>query len=73
MPWNQVMDKWKAGKLKSGSSGKPVKKQKQAVAIMLSEKRAAKAGKKEYQAKSGQTSKRRANQHTESETHAYHW
>ena len=51
MPWNEVMSKWKAGKLKSGGSGKAVKGQKQAVAIMLSEKRAAKAGKKEYQAK----------------------
>ena len=49
MPYDQVMDKWKAGKLKSGGSGKPVKSQKQAVAIMLSEKRAAQGGKKEYQ------------------------
>jgi hypothetical protein len=45
------MHKWKAGKLKSGGSGKPVKSQKQAVAIMLSEKRAAQGGKKEYKAK----------------------
>lgn len=51
MPWNEVMSKWKAGRLKSGGSGAPVKGQKQAVAIMLSEKRKAKAGKKEYQAK----------------------
>lgn len=43
------MHKWKAGTLKSGGSGKPVKDQKQAVAIMLSEKRAAEAGNKEYQ------------------------
>lgn len=50
MPWNKVMDRWKAGTLKSGGSGKPVKKQKQAVAIMLSEKRAAQGGKTEYQA-----------------------
>lgn len=50
MPWNEVMPKWKAGSLKSGSGGK-VKGQKQAVAIMLSEKRKAKAGNKEYQAK----------------------
>lgn len=42
------MSKWKAGALKSGGSGKPVKDQKQAVAIMLSEKRKAKEGKKEY-------------------------
>jgi hypothetical protein len=39
MPSDQVMHKWKAGTLKSGGSGKPVKSQKQAVAIMLSEKR----------------------------------
>jgi len=45
------MHKWKSGKLKSGGGGKPVKSQKQAVAIMLSEKRAAKAGKKEYRSK----------------------
>lgn len=51
MPWNEVMHKWKTGQLKSGGSGKPVKSQKQAIAIMLSEKRQAKAGKKEYQAK----------------------
>lgn len=51
MPWNEVMHKWGAGKLKSGGSDKPVKSQKQAVAIMLSEKRAAQGGKKEYAAK----------------------
>ncbi len=38
MPWDQVMHKWKTGKLKSGSGGK-VTNQKQAVAIMLSEKK----------------------------------
>ena len=34
MPWNEVMDKWKTGRLKSGNkeTGKPVKNQKQAVA-----------------------------------------
>ncbi len=43
------MSKWKSGDLHSGSkSGPPVKNQNQAVAIMLSEKRAAKGGKKEY-------------------------
>ena len=43
MPWNQVMHKWKAGTLHSGSkSGPPVHSQKQAIAIMLSEKRASK-------------------------------
>lgn len=45
------MDKWKSGALKSGGNGKPVRSQKQAVAIMLSEKRKAKAGKSEYKAK----------------------
>lgn len=50
MPWNEVMHKWGKGELKSGGSGKPVKSQAQAIAIMLSEKRAAK-GKKEYQSK----------------------
>jgi hypothetical protein len=39
MPWDEVIGKWKSGSLKSGGSGKPVKSQKQAVAIMLSEKR----------------------------------
>lgn len=42
MPWDKVMDKWKAGTLKSGGSGAPVKSQAQAVAIMLSEKKKAK-------------------------------
>ena len=50
MPWSKVMGKWGKGELKSGGSGKPVKSQKQAVAIMLSEKRAAKGGKSEYAA-----------------------
>ena len=49
MPWNEVMDKWKSGALKSGGSGKPVKSQKQAVAIMLSEKRKSKTN-PEYRA-----------------------
>ena len=40
MPSSEVMHKWKTGKLHSGSSkGPKVKSQKQAVAIMLSEKR----------------------------------
>lgn len=49
MPWDAVMSKWGNGTLKSGGSGKPVKSQKQAVAIMLSEKKAAAGGKEEYQ------------------------
>lgn len=53
MPYDQVMSKWKSGDLHSGSkSGPPVKNQKQAVAIMLSEKRAAQGGKTEYQSNS---------------------
>lgn len=47
------MHKWKAGALKSESSGSPVKSQKQAVAIMLSEKRKADSGEEEYKAKPG--------------------
>ena len=46
MPASEVMGKWKAGKLHSGSKKGPiVKSQKQAVAIKLSEE---KSGKKEY-------------------------
>lgn len=52
MPWDEVMHKWGKGQLHSGSTGGPkVKGQKQAVAIMLSEKRKAQGGKKEYQSK----------------------
>jgi hypothetical protein len=51
MPWNQVMHKWKHGQLHSGGSGKVVKNRKQAIAIMLSEKREAEAGNKEYGSK----------------------
>lgn len=47
------MDKWKAGALKSGGSGRPVRSQKQAVAIMLSEKKKAKQGDSEYKARRG--------------------
>ena len=46
------MHKWGEGDLHSGSkSGPKVKSQKQAEAIMYSEKGEAKKGKKEYQAK----------------------
>lgn len=52
MPYDEVMDKFKKGKLHSGSDeGPKVTDQDQAVAIMLSEKRKAMAGKKEYQSK----------------------
>lgn len=51
MPYDKVMSKFKAGKLHSGSkTGPRVKSRKQAVAIMLSEKK--KAGSKpEYRSK----------------------
>lgn len=56
MPFDEVMHKFKHGTLHSGSkSGKKVTNRKQAIAIMLSEKRAAKGGKKEYQSKSSDT------------------
>lgn len=59
MPWDRVFSKYKAGHLHSGSkSGPIVKNQKQAVAIMESEKRAAKAGKSEYQSKAVEGLKR---------------
>lgn len=51
MPWNEVMHKWGKGELHSGSpKGPKVKSQKQAVAIMMSEKREAAKGKSEYKA-----------------------
>lgn len=49
MPFDQVMHKFSEGTLKSGGDGKPVKDRKQAIAIMLSEKKEA-AHKPEYQA-----------------------
>jgi hypothetical protein len=50
MPYTEVMHKWKAGTLHSGSkSGPKVTSQKQAVAIMLDEKRKS-AHKPEYRA-----------------------
>ena len=52
MPYTEVMHKWKTGQLHSGSkSGKIFRSHTQAIAIMLSEKRAAAKGKKEYQPK----------------------
>jgi len=51
MPYTEVMPKWKKGELHSGSKKGPiVKDHKQAIAIMLSEKKKADEGKKEYQA-----------------------
>ncbi len=59
MPWNEVMSKFKSGALKSGGSGKKVSNPKQAVAIMLSEKRQA-ATKPEYRLSSDAAAKIRA-------------
>ncbi len=57
MPWDKVMSKYKAGSLHSGSkSGPKVTSRKQAVAIMLSEKRAAEGGKAEYASKKARKS-----------------
>ena len=39
MPSSEVMKKYKAGTLRSGGNGSPVTSRKQAIAIMLSEKR----------------------------------
>lgn len=47
MPYDQVLSKFKKGTLESGSGDK-VKSKKQALAIMLSEKREADKDKKEY-------------------------
>jgi hypothetical protein len=60
MPFDQVMGKFKRGTLHSGSdSGPIVKSRNQAIAIMLSEKRKAEAGKTEYQSKSKSKKPRR--------------
>lgn len=54
MPWDQVMHKFKEGTLHSGSKKGPLARSRdQAIAIMLSEKRKAQGGKKEYQSKKG--------------------
>jgi hypothetical protein len=56
MPWDEVMHKWKAGELHSGSkTGPKIKSQKQAVAVMLSEKRKAQSGKSEYRSRKGKS------------------
>ena len=52
MPFDEVMGKFKRGALHSGSkSGPKVKNRQQAIAIMLSEKRAAAGSKTEYKSK----------------------
>lgn len=49
MPYDEVMHKFKHGKLHSGSKKGPVvKNRKQAIAIMMSEKKKAGEGKSEY-------------------------
>lgn len=49
MPYTEVMHKFKHGMLHSGSKhGKKVTNRKQAIAIMLSEKRKGEGGKSEY-------------------------
>lgn len=54
MPSSEVMHKWKTGKLRSGGPGGPkVTSQKQAVAIMLSEKRKEQAHGGKYPEKGG--------------------
>jgi Family of unknown function (DUF6496) len=59
MPSSAVMSKWKKGSLHSGSKkGPKVKDQKQAVAIMLSEKRAEKKHGGKYPEKKGDGKKR---------------
>lgn len=60
MPYDQVMSKWKAGTLRSGGSGEPVKSRRQAIAIMLSEKKKAEEGDKEYQASGDEHPMKRA-------------
>lgn len=50
MPYDEVMHKWKEGRLKS-SSGQRIRNRKQAIAVMLSEKRKAQAGDTEYQSR----------------------
>jgi hypothetical protein len=50
MPWDEVLQKFKQGNLSSGSkSGPKVKSRRQAIAIMLAEKRKARGGNTEYQ------------------------
>lgn len=53
MPWTNVLPQFESGELRSGSKqGPPVKSHAQAVAIMLSEKKKAAQGDKEYEAPS---------------------
>lgn len=61
MPFDQVMHKFGQGELHSGSkSGPKITNRKQAVAVMLSEKRKAQQGKTEYESSSMRGLKRAA-------------
>lgn len=54
MPYDQVLSKYKRGELHSGSDRGPVVgKRNQAIAIMLSEKKKAMQGKREYKPSRG--------------------
>lgn len=54
MPFDEVMGKFKAGNLHSGSKkGPKVTSKDQAIAIMLHEKAEAEGGKEEYKSKKG--------------------
>jgi len=60
MPYTQVMHKWKSGMLHQGSkTGPPVTNRKQAIAIMLSEKKKAEGGDEEYAAGPSMEGKKR--------------
>lgn len=57
MPFDEVLPKFGKGNLHAGSKGgKPVTDKKQAVAIMLSEKRKAAGGDEEYQSRQSRSS-----------------
>ena len=59
MPYDEVMHKFAHGKLHSGAKNGPkVKSQKQAVAIMLSEKRKAESGHAEYRSRRRERAKK---------------
>jgi hypothetical protein len=56
MPYDQVMHKFSVGALHSGGPNGPrVRTRRQAIAIMLSEKRKAEEGKEEYQPGTGKS------------------
>lgn len=50
MPWDEVLSKYKRGAL-NRPNGKQVTNRKEAIAIMLSEKKKAQAGNREYQSR----------------------